>query len=724
MYFPSPVFRNVLPRLVVSSAIALLSACGGGGGGGGNGSSSGTPAPAAQVSTVSGTVTKGVISNGLVSVYALEDGATARLLGTSRTDQSGHFSLNVTGYQGPVYIEVTASTSGDPTLMTCDSANGCGDFSSDSNYDSNDNGSIDFGERFVVSGDFMLSGALPSIQQSVSTSISTLTHLAAQLAAQFPQGINEVSIAAALSQVQNLFDLGGSLSGTRLIDLTNPTAVSNATVDELRYALLSGALMGLTNDVAFGETLAAFTADFTINQGQLVQQDDGAGTTSYLDLVEQALATAQHLNLSSFVTELQQLQTTLQSAETGSLTDSQPAPTAGGATAAKIDAFVADLALWEGYLSLNPQQASFAQVVSAMGVSTGADLSNMLQAVAIAGQYGPIVALPDLALGAACDSLANYLARMTCRMLIAGKSLESICEGTLNLVIFGRSLCDILNDLTLPLGAGLYGHFALYDGVVRIYGDVQDTEVDLTFTRASRSSTRYGFAVSGTVESTQGLLEITSGNVEMLFAGGLDIKNLKLPETASGSIAVNYQQFATDEQPDSMSFAGQVTLQLDLSNVRENDDSAETAYSGLDQIGIQMTAAGEFSSVYGDSFAGSLSISGGLDSNVQVQFETDLPDYSDRAVVTMTSSPDNLAAGLIDTIRIRWAGKQYDIENYFSSNGIRVTNQDGVIMDLDLSVEDGVNAGRILLNGTAFGSVSPLNSSLLIRLSSGSEVVL
>lgn len=723
MHFPSPIFRTVLPRLVVSSAIALLTACGGGGGGSG-GSSSAAPAPVVQVSTVSGTVTKGVISNGLVSVYALEDGATARLLGSTRTDQSGHFSLSVTGYQGAVYIEVTAASIGEPTLMTCDSAAGCGDFSGSSNYDSNNNGSIDFGERFAVSGNFMLSSALPSIQQSASTSISTLTHLAAQLAAQFPQGINEVSIAAALSQVQNLFGLDGSLTGTRLIDLTNPTAVSGATSDELRYALLSGALMGLTNDVAFGETLAAFTEDFIINQGQLVQQDGGAGTTSYLDLVEQALATAQHLNLGSFVTELQQLQTTLQNAESGSLTDSQPSPTAGGATAAKIDAFVADLALWEGYLSLNPQQASFAQVVSAMGVATGADLSNMLQAMAIAGQYGPIVALPDLALGAACDSLGNYFARMTCRLLIAGKSLEDICEGTLNLVIFNRSLCDILNDLTLPLGAGVYGHFALYDGVVRIYGDVQNTEVDLTFTRASRSSTRYGFAVSGTVESAQGLLEINSGNVEMLFAGGLDIKNLKLPESANGSIAVNYQQFATDDHPDSMSFAGQVSLQLDLSNVRENDDSAETAYSGLDQIGIQMTAAGEFSSVYGDSFAGSLSISGGLDSNVQVQFETDLPDYSDRAVVTMTSSPDNLAAGLIDTIRIRWAGKQYDIENYFSSNGIRITNQDGIIMDLDLSVEDGVNAGRILLNGTAFGSVSPLNGSLLIKLSNGSEVVL
>ncbi len=56
MHFPSPIFRTVLPRLVASSAIALLTACGGGGGGS-SGSSSAAPAPVVQVSTVSGTVT-------------------------------------------------------------------------------------------------------------------------------------------------------------------------------------------------------------------------------------------------------------------------------------------------------------------------------------------------------------------------------------------------------------------------------------------------------------------------------------------------------------------------------------------------------------------------------------------------------------------------------------------------------------------------------------------
>lgn len=721
MHFPSVTFSKFLPHLVVSSAISLLAACGGGGG---SAAPTNTPQEV-RSSTVSGTVTKGVISNGQVSVYALEEGATGDLLASGRTDDSGHFSITISGHQGPVYIEVTAATSGNPTLMICDVAAGCGDFSGASNHDSNDNGTIDFGERFQVPSSFLLSSALPSASVASNTSISTLTHLAAQLAAQFPQGINDLSIATAMSQVQNLFGIDGSLTSLRSIDLTNTSAVASASNAELRYALLSSALLGLTNDVAFQDTLDSFTTAFQINNGQLLQTDASSSTISYQDLVEQAKATAQRLNLTSFVAQFQQLQDTLAQAGEGDLTDSEASPTAGGATAEKIDAFMADLALWQGQLSLNPQAASFADMVNAMGVSTGADLSKMLQAVAIAGQFGPIVALPEMALGAACDSLGNYFARLSCRMLIAGKSLESICEGALNLYIGNRSLCEFLNDLDIPLGNGVRGHFALYDGVARIYGDVEDTTVDITFTRTTRTSSRYGFSVTGSVETAVGVLAINSGNFQMVFEGGLNIKDLKLPEQASGTVDVSYQQIASESNLDSMSFDGSVTLALDLSNVRESDADSESAYSGLDQIGIEMTAEGEFAAASGASFNGSLGISGGLDSNVQMQFETDLPDFSDRAVIVLSASPDNLANGLADSISISWAGKQYDILNFIGeSNGIRITNQDGVIMDLDLSVEDGVNAGYILLNGTRYGSVSPLNGSLVFTLSDGSEVVL
>lgn len=711
------------PQLIVIPVISALAACGGGGGSSSSESSSQSPSQPSAIQ-LSGTVNKGIVRNGLVSVYSIEAGQTGSLLATTSTNSNGQFQVRVTGYEGPVYIEVTAATSGTPSTMVCDVAAGCGTFAAGSNYDSNNNQVIDFGESFELASDFSLTAALPSSALGSQVAVTTLTHLATQFATQFPQGINDISIAVALSKVQNLFGIDANLLNLNAVDITNPTAVSNATPSELRYAILASAIMGLTNDVAFNDTLNQLTTAFQINGGQLVQQDDDTSGTSLLDLVQQALATAQLLQLGTLSAELQQLQATLQNAEPGSLTDAEASPTAGGATAAKINAFLEDLQLWQGYLSLDPTRPSFDDMVGALGVSTGTDMTQMLQALAVAGQYGPIVALPDLALTAACDSLANYFARLTCRLLIAGKSLQEICEGSLNLVIFGRSLCEILNDLTLPLGAGVYGHFALYDGVVRIYGTLQNSDVDITFTRSSRSSSRYGFTVAGTVDTEQGSMTINSGNVALVFDGGLDIKNLKLPEQASGSINVHYEQLVTAENPNGMSFDGNIALDLDLSNVRSNEGD-EDGLIGLDQIQLTLTAEGEFSSDMGGNFAGALSINGGIDSNIVVQFETDLPDYSDRAVITLTASPQQLASGLAESLRLTWGGKQYDVLNFMGDYaGIRITNQDGVIMDLDLSVEDGATAGYLLLNGTRFGTASPLNGSLHLTLADGRELVL
>ncbi|MBA54627.1 MAG: hypothetical protein CMK89_09245 [Pseudomonadales bacterium] len=663
---------------------------------------------------------KGVVKHATVTAYALDDGQVGATLANTLTNAYGQYSLNITGYTGPVYIEVTAS--GGNTQMVCDYSGGCGDFIGQNELDLNENGLIDFGESFPVSSDFILSTTLPS-STSRQAGISTLTHLATQLALSFPQGLNDVSIAVAQSQIENLFSVS-SLEQTDLVDLTDSTAVTNASEDELHYSLISSALLGLSNDAALAQVLQSLALQLQVNDGQLVTHSDTSDTPTLLDIIEAALTTAQALELDTQSNQFSQLVTTLLGSESGSLTSAQPSPTAGGSNAEIIDSFVADIQLWQGYLSLSPNQPSFAQVVSAIGVSTGADLTNIMQAISIAGQYGPVVALPDAALGAACDSLSNYFARLSCRLLISGKSLEEICNGSLNLVLFGRSLCDVLNDLTLPLGNGLTGHFALWDGIARIYGTTNGVELDITFTASDNYRSSYGFDINGTAESDIGLLEITAGSFNLVFDGGLDIRNLKLPETASGDLSVSYEQFSTVENSNPTSFTGDLTLSLDLSGVTEAQDE-EQPYAGLDSININLTAAGAFQSLYGDQFEGSISLDGGLDSEIQIQFETDLPDYSDRAIITVTSTPEQISQGLINDIVMAWGGKRYEIMYFFAPQyGVRMTNQDGVIVDLDLGVEDNDVAGYLLLNGTRYGVITPLNGSLLFTLSNGLDILL
>lgn len=713
-----PLLRLLSPSLPALIAITLCACGSGSDSSSDNAQTSDVPT---QSSIISGSVVKGVVQNALVSAYAISDGQVNQLLTSTTTNNLGQYSLNITQYDGPVYLEVTPNNAG--TSMICDSASDCGDYIGISDYDINQNGVIDFGEQFTVPSDFILTAALADSSDINNASITTLTHLAAQLAASYPQGINDVSIEVAHSIVEDLFQVS-ALSNTATVDLSNTSAVQAATENELRHALLSSALLGLTNDVAFAQVLNSLTQQFQTNNGQLVTQDNAASIPTLLDLTSEALSTAELLGLDQLITELTQEQSTLMSADSGSLTSATPSPTAGGDSAAIITAFLDDLYTWQAYLSLSPDQTSFSHIVSAIGVSTGSDLAQMLQAVSIAGQFGPVVALPDAALDAACDSLGNYLAKLSCRLLISGKSLEEICNGTLNLVIFNRSLCDILNELTLPLGNGLTGDFALYDGTARIYGRSQNIDVDITFTALDTIRSTYGFSISGTAESDIGMLEIVDGRFELVFDGGLDIRNLKLPETAAGSISVNYQQFSTAQNISPTSFSGDLSIELNLSGVTQSSDDTQP-YSGLDSIGLSMLADGVFESDYGDRFEGSIALNGGLDSDIVVQFETDLPDYSDRAVITLSSTPSQLAQGQINDIEIAWGGKSYDIMYFFSPyRGVRITNQDGVIMDLDLEVNDNDAAGYLFLNGTSYGRVSPLNGSLLFTLSNGVEVVM
>ena len=152
--------------------------------------------------------------------------------------------------------------------MVCDFSGGCGDYIGLHESDLNENGLIDFGEWFQVPQDFILTATLPS-SSSTHISISTLTHLSTQLALTFPQGLNDVSIAVAQSQIENLFSVS-NLGQITLVDLTDPTAVGNATDDELRTSLLSSALLGISNDAALAQVLESVVQQLIVNDGQLV----------------------------------------------------------------------------------------------------------------------------------------------------------------------------------------------------------------------------------------------------------------------------------------------------------------------------------------------------------------------------------------------------------------------------------------------------------------------
>lgn len=713
--------RFYLRFLPLFASLALV-ACGGGGGSSDQQSLNSNT----QVSTtthIRGDVIKGVIRDARVSVYGISGGQTTSVIATTMTDANGHYSLSLENLDGPVYLEITPS--GTDSTMKCDSADGCGQHIAVTELDLNKNGTIDFGEWFPLPSGFRLSNALTQEQLAsgtVQANISTVTHLATQLAMGFPQGINDISIAVAQSQLENLFNID-PIAQSSMVDLTNPDSVAAASAGALRHSLVASAILGLAKENALVEVMDTWVEQLQMNSGQMIIRSNeenlrGNGPTLF-DLIANALTTAEYLNLAQQVTSLQNEKSTLSGASENSLTDAQPSPTAGGATAAKVDAFLADLRLWQGSLQLDPDQQSFTQLRDHIGAETGAELAGMLKAISIASQYGAIVSLPNAALGAACDSLNNIFAVIACRTLVANRSLEDICNGSLNLVVGARSLCDILNDLTLPLGNGLVGNFALYDGVATIQGSVEGVELNLTLTATQSHKGAYGYAMTGLATGQSGTMTINSGSISLKFDGAIDIRNLQPPESASASFSITYQQSSAD-----VSFEGSLKGDLDLSSIRETDDSTPGSYAGLDGLPFAITATGTFSSIYGEPYAGALTLNGGDSPQLKLELEVDVPDYSDRALVVLTSTPEMMAQGQLTEAHLSWTGKHYEIL-YFDApfHGVRITNQDNVILDLDLSVEDGEQAGNISLDGTTYGSVSPLNGSFLFELSDGSDFV-
>ena len=194
--------------MAVATASLLLAGCSGGGT---EGQSSLPTSPRAE-STLSGSAIKGVIRNGLVAAYpvenvngVLERSATA-LSSSVRTNASGAYSLTVDGELNnqTLIVEVTADSQ---TQMMCDATDGCGD-DSDSNP-------ILFGQWFDLNEDFSLTGLVTGVDtgESVNAHLSPLTHMVVARASAALEGLSTENISAAMQYVESQFDLdAGSIT--------------------------------------------------------------------------------------------------------------------------------------------------------------------------------------------------------------------------------------------------------------------------------------------------------------------------------------------------------------------------------------------------------------------------------------------------------------------------------------------------------------------------------
>lgn len=189
--------------LGVSSLVLLcgLVACSGGGS-----SSDGTGTGPA---TLQGQVAQGEATDAIVRALRADTGEE---LAATRTGEDGSYQLTLK-YEGPVLL--TAETD-ENTHLRCNSLlpEGCGNFTTASAGDLNQNGVIDAGETYQPGpGHFQLQSFIPSTRQSHNSpiAISPLTHATWALL-QRSGNLSEAEFKRVQSQINRLFGMEGDRS--------------------------------------------------------------------------------------------------------------------------------------------------------------------------------------------------------------------------------------------------------------------------------------------------------------------------------------------------------------------------------------------------------------------------------------------------------------------------------------------------------------------------------
>lgn len=191
---------------------------------------------------LSGRVVKGVITNAKVSIYSVNNGVISNTqIASTITNVNGSFTVDTPqdGLTDILYLEATPSNDPQlPTLMTCDSINGCG---------TRNNVKIDFGDTFLVDDNFKLRSFVEynKTNTKLSTQFTPLMHMAVAYAEALSGGLTKANIMKALEYLSGVFLFSEAINQLETVDLTVLSEMNNATDEELVAAILASTFMNI-----------------------------------------------------------------------------------------------------------------------------------------------------------------------------------------------------------------------------------------------------------------------------------------------------------------------------------------------------------------------------------------------------------------------------------------------------------------------------------------------
>lgn len=714
--------RALLSQLALVWAAILLLGCSSGGGNDSSSADSAANSPPPD-SFISGNATKGILSNATVSVYGISNGIKDALLASTNTDANGDYSVVIAGtYDGPALVEISAKADGS-TLMTCDSVDGCGSFNAAVEYDTDNDGNIDFGEKFSVEAEFVMRAAAPTVSSgdTLSIAVTPLTEMAAAYAENFPQGFDGLSIDSANSQVASLFDLNASILSLLPIDITNLDG--SASTDALQYSVLAASLMDLDENATVTENLNRLANSFRDNNGQLISNSALDGSVTLAELAESAVSIATQLNLAGISTELAELVANSNGADAGSVTNARPSPQVGSTELTKVKAFVQDLRTWQNVTPLGDMEIDLPEELMAQQ-ALGENLETMVNSLSVASQWATFTGLPDLATNYLCGTLGDALSVLLCRTFIGGSSLEELCDlATADIDSGGFNICSFVNNLRIPVGDGLTVHFKLLDKTVSFSGRIGDSDIDIRMESQQTTSSAILLTFSGSMENDAGTITFSDGQATMEFENGISATSLSYPETAAITMTVSMEQFAT-ENAAAVSFEGTLQTSLDFNDLLDtsNFNPINMDNRVFDQgigIGIDLAMAGTLTNEVLDTFTASVDLSGNGQGEVSLSSSLTSADQSIIADSTLSGSLSDILGGLID-IDLNHDGSRLSVQ-YLNNNGsqFEISNQDGILLAYNQS--ENLNNGVLKIGEQILGTISHADGVYSITYGDGTS---
>lgn len=660
--------------------------------------------------TIQGAASKGVISNAKVVLYNIQEGNVGTALSETTTDDSGHFRFQISSGQSTDFLIETFGGNG--AIMKCDFHLGCGDSSNqDFEFDSNLNGTVDFGEWFTLPDDFVMSAVVTKSDIQANIQLSPLSHLAVSYANSLAGGLTTENIQIANSQTAQVFNLSGNVVNTAAIDLTDATQVEQADNNQLELATLSAAFLAFSNATTLSTTLNQLADSFASQNGQMLTHDQ-TNSITLANLREAAGELAATLELDSVYTAHQYSLLNISNLPSGSYTVAAASDSATLSDLEKAKTMVNDLQMWQSLLKLEGPAASLKEQTQAVHEQLAPELIKMQAVLALSSQWAMLPALPELAIESSCNSLNNDLLTDVCLSVVDLDYLHSQCEGGSGLTVFGTDICDLLEEVRLIDNGEYQVTYRFFDGTVTVTGSFLNQSVDLLMSAEMLPDNRLQFSTTGTISNDSADLNLTASAVTLQFANELNIMHMQLPESASLLLEGELIQYGGE----GASFSGTLAADLDLTVLAEQISASVTGTESTaillssSDLPFDLSLSGTLG--YGNGEYTEMTLTGngtqeGGHFSAGLSVLSTIMDTEATATLQGTFNEIEMRANQLE---MNYSGHSLNLEK--DSNGYLVaTSLDGAILTINPALTSGI-VGYIEVNGEKIAEMELVNHIL------------